>query len=86
MPETKITIYSTPYCGYCKIAKQYLDEHNIKYTDIDVMADDKAAEYMIKKSKQQGVPVIIIEKDEQENILIGFEKNKLAQILNLPLN
>jgi len=83
MPETKITIYSTPYCGYCKMVKQYLDEHKIGYTDIDVMVDEKAAQYMVEKTKQQGVPVTIIEKDGQENIIIGFNKAELAKILNI---
>lgn len=80
---TKVTIYSTPTCPYCKAAKEYFEENKVEYTDIDVAADAKAADEMIKKSGQMGVPVIIIEKDGKEEIITGFEKDKIAKILGL---
>ena len=83
MPDTKITIYSTQFCGYCKLAKQYFDENNIEYTEIDVTSDKVKQKEMVDKSGQMGVPVIIIEKDGQEEVLIGFQKDKLAEILNI---
>ncbi len=83
MPNTKIIIYSTPFCGYCKLVKEYLDKNKIAYQEIDVSQDKSVQEEMIAKSGQTGVPVIIIKKDDQEEILIGFQKNKLAEILNI---
>ncbi|PIT89600.1 NrdH-redoxin [Candidatus Kuenenbacteria bacterium CG10_big_fil_rev_8_21_14_0_10_36_11] len=83
MAEKKITIYSTPVCGYCKMTKQYLTDNHINYEDTDVSNDEAAAELMIKKSGQMGVPVIIIEQNGQEEIIVGFQKNKLAEILNI---
>jgi len=38
---------------------------------------------MIKKSGQMGVPVTIVEKDEKEKIIIGFDKEKLSESLNI---
>jgi glutaredoxin-like YruB-family protein len=76
-----IKIYSTPTCGYCKLLKQYLDEKNISYTDIDVMADQTQAEEMVKKTGQQGVPVTIIEKNGKEEIIIGFDKTKIDKLI-----
>lgn len=81
--KPKITIYSTKFCGYCKLAKQFLDENNIVYNDINVGEDEEAAKKMIEKTGQQGVPVIIIEKDGKEEILVGFQKSKLSEILNI---
>ncbi len=83
MSEAKITIYSTPYCGYCKLLKEYLDKNNIVYQEIDVSEDEKAQQEMITKSGQMGVPVIIIKKDGNEEIVVGFQKDKLAEILKL---
>ncbi|MBU4360591.1 glutaredoxin family protein [Patescibacteria group bacterium] len=81
--QPTITIYSTQFCGYCKLAKHFLDENNIAYTDINVGENEEAAKKMIEKSGQQGVPVIIIEKDNKEEILVGFQKSKLSEILNI---
>lgn len=83
MPETKISVYSTEWCHYCKTLKQYLSEKQINYVAIDVGQDEKAAEYMVQKTNQQGVPVTIIEKDGQEHIVIGFNKPEIDKILNL---
>jgi glutaredoxin-like YruB-family protein len=75
--QKEIIIYSTETCPYCKMVKQYFDENKIKYVDLDVSQDEKAAEEMIKKSGQMGVPVI----DINGQIVVGFDKNELARIL-----
>ncbi len=79
----KITIYSTEFCGYCKLLKQYLDEKKIQYQEVDVSTDKRAQEEMVKKSGQMGVPVTIIEKDGKEEVLVGFDKNKIDEILEI---
>lgn len=73
----KITIYSTPTCPYCKMAKEYLDEIKVEYSDHDVSTDTAAAEEMIKKSGQMGVPVI----DIDGKIIVGFDKQELDATL-----
>ena len=70
-----ITIYSTPTCGYCKMAKEYLTSKNIPYTDIDVSTDRTQQEAMVSKSGQYGVPVI----DVDGKIIVGFDKRKLDE-------
>lgn len=75
----KVIIYSTPTCPYCKHVKDFLDQHNVEYQDIDVSADHDKAQEMIHKSGQMGVPVVEIGDD----IVIGFDKPKLKKLLNL---
>jgi glutaredoxin 3 len=70
-----ITIYSTPTCGYCKMAKEYLTSKNIPYTEVDVSTDRSKQEEMIAKSGQYGVPVI----DVDSKIIVGFDKRKLDE-------
>ena len=73
-----ITIYSTPTCPFCKMAKQFLKEKGITFTDVDVAADEKKAQEMIKKSGHMGVPVIVVADDGgKEEIIIGFDRAKL---------
>lgn len=80
----KVVIYSTPSCSYCKMAKSFLSENNIDFQEIDVSVDQQAAESMVEKTGQLGVPVIIVvAEDGNETTLIGFERDALSQALGL---
>jgi len=79
----KVKIYTTPTCPYCNMAKQFLGSNDIGFESIDVASDTSAAEEMVKKSGQMGVPVIIVEKDGKENVVIGFDQPKLSELLNI---
>ena len=74
-----VTIYSTPTCPFCQMAKEFFKEHNIEYTDIDISKDEEKQKEMIEKSKQMGVPVIEIDGE----IVVGFEKKQLAKLLKI---
>ena len=74
-----ITVYSTPTCPYCTMAKEYLTSKNFAYTNIDVAADPAKADEMIKKSGQMGVPVI----DIDGAIIVGFDKSKINAALGI---
>jgi len=74
-----IKVYSTPGCPWCNVAKDFFKSHNLNFEDIDVSLDEKAAQEMIKKSGQMGVPVIEID----DKIVIGFNKPVLEEILGI---
>jgi glutaredoxin 3 len=74
-----VTVYSTPTCPFCIRAKQYLKDSNIQFTEYDVGSNPDKAEEMINKSGQMGVPVIEID----DKIVIGFDKEKIREILGL---
>lgn len=74
----KIKVYSTPTCPYCNSLKDFLKENKIKFEDIDVSKDEKAAREIVKKSGQTGVPVTIIGKE----IIVGFDKERLDKLIN----
>ena len=74
-----VKVYSTPTCPYCKFAKQFLTDNNIKFDNIDVSTDEAAAQEMMDKSGQMGVPVI----DIDGKIIIGFNKSEIKKILGL---
>ncbi|MEK7627303.1 MAG: glutaredoxin domain-containing protein [Patescibacteria group bacterium] len=75
----KILIYSTPSCPYCVMVKDFLKEHNISFTDLNVAEDENARNEMIKKTNQMGVPVIDIDGE----IITGFDKPKISEILGI---
>jgi glutaredoxin-like YruB-family protein len=75
----EIKVYSTPTCPYCKIAKQYFAENGIPFEEIDVSKNFSAAQEMVKKSGQMGVPVI----DIDGQIIVGFDRGRIKKILDI---
>lgn len=75
----KVTIYTTPTCVYCGMAKSFFKENNIAYEEKDVAKDEEARNTMIEKSGQMGVPVIEID----DKIVVGFDKEGLSELLNV---
>lgn len=74
-----VTIFSTPTCPYCKMAKEYLTQKNIPYKDIDVTRDQNMARQMIMKSGEMGVPQLWI----NDEVIIGFNKPAIDMALGL---
>ncbi len=72
-------MYTTPTCVYCKSAKEFFKQHNVAFVEKDVVVDLQARDAMVKKSGQLGVPVI----DVDGNIVIGFDRRKLQQLLGI---
>ncbi len=70
-----ITIYSTPTCHYCQMAKEYMKTRGINYTEYNVASDLERRKEMIDKSGQMGVPVI----DINGKILVGFDEAEFAE-------
>lgn len=75
----EVTVYSTPTCPYCKMAKEFLEKNKVEFTDVNVAEDKEKAQQMIEKSGQMGVPVIDIDGE----IIIGFDKAALEKKLGL---
>ena len=76
---TKVTIYTTPACVYCKMAKEFFQQNNVSYEEKDVLVDDAAREAMIAKSNQLRVPVI----DVDGQIIVGFDEAAIKKLLKL---
>ena len=80
----KIQIYTTTTCPYCKLEKEYLDSKGIKYDNIFVDQDAKAAEDMVKISSQMGVPFTVITKEDGSQVtILGFDKDKINQAIGI---
>ena len=75
----EVKVYSTPTCPWCIRIKQFLKDNNITFEDIDVSDNQQAAEEMVQKSGQMGVPVL----DIAGEIIIGFDKDKIKTALGL---
>ena len=75
----KVVVFSTPTCSWCRKLKSYLKENKIRFTDVDVSRDAKAAQDMMRKTRQQGVPQMWI-----NNVpVVGFDKQKIDRLLEI---
>lgn len=64
--------------------KDYLGESKIAFTEKIIDQDEAAREQMAKDSGGfLGVPFTVIEVDGKKETVIGFDKNKLVQILGI---
>jgi len=77
MKDHKILLYRTSTCIWCHKTEEYFNAHKIKFTNIFVDKDQKAAHEMIKKSGQMGVPVI----DIDGTIITGYDVESIKKAL-----
>jgi len=68
-------LFIKPYCPWCHKAMRWLDDHDIEYEKLDVIADDVAFEEMVRISGQELAPVIEVD----GKILADFGPEELAR-------
>jgi len=78
-PAKRVTVYSTPSCPWCTTLKNYLKDHQVPFRDVDVSRDMKAAEDMVRRSGQRGVP----QTDINGQMIVGFDKPRINQLLDI---
>ena len=66
----EIKVYSTPTCPWCAKLKAFLKEKGVEFDEVDVAADQEAAQQMIEKSGQMGVPQMEI----NGKMIVGFDQ------------
>ncbi len=74
-----VTVYSTPWCAFCRTEKQWLESLGVSFVGKDIEEDESAkAELLDKLGGQfQGVPTT----DIAGEIVIGFDRPKLQAAL-----
>lgn len=80
--EADVIVYKTDWCGVCKQLTAYLDRKGVKYVAKDIEKDGAAAGELREKADKQriktgSVPVI----DVRGELLVGFDRNRLEQLL-----
>ena len=74
-----ITVYSTPTCVYCNMAKSFFKTNGFEYKDFNVATDLDKRKEMIDKTGQMGVPVI----DINGKIVVGFDEQTIRAALGV---
>ena len=73
-----IRVFTTPTCIYCHALMDWLDEHNIKYEEIDATTSDEAIKLGISS-----VPVTIFTDSDGKEIakIVGFDRPAIKKAL-----
>ena len=80
----KVIMYKTVTCPYCKMESEYLTSKGVKFEEIYVDQDPKAAEDMVKISGQMGVPFTVITKDDgSKEAILGFDRTRIDAALGI---
>ncbi len=75
----RVVVFSPPTCPHCVNVKRYLKQHGVRFKDVDVSRDSRAAAEMMRKTGQQGVPQLWI----NNRPIVGFDRAKIDNLLNL---
>ena len=75
----RIIVYTGPGCPHCAAAKKYLRLKGVGFREIDVSRDQHAAETLMRRSGQMGVPQI----DIDGHIIVGNDQLKIDRLLSI---
>jgi glutaredoxin len=56
----EITVYSSSWCPDCRVAKRFLQQHNLPFTEIDIENTPGAAEEVIRRTGKRAIPQFVI--------------------------
>lgn len=57
----ELIVYSAFWCPDCRIAKRFLEKHNIPYKEIDIETTPGAADEVVKRTGKRSVPQFVID-------------------------
>lgn len=73
-----ITIYTTPHCHWCRVAKAYLAEKDLAYREIDVTKRASGRREMLLLTGGSAVPVIKV----GEHAMTGWDVAEFEKLLS----
>ena len=56
-----VQVYTTAWCRDCRAAKQFLKDHGVEYTEINVDSDPAASAELIHQVGKRAVPQMVID-------------------------
>jgi glutaredoxin-like YruB-family protein len=71
--DAKVVVYTASWCAYCRAVKEYLRSRKVDFEEVDVEHDPKAAQAIVEKTKQAGIPVIEI----GDETILGFDRQAI---------
>jgi len=81
-----VTIYSTPWCGYCHRLKRLMSDAGIPFVEIDIEQDDAGAEFVMSRNDgDQTVPTLrFADGSTMTNPSLRDVQTKVAELVGVP--
>ena len=80
-----ITMYTTPFCGDCRRAKQFLKERGVAFDEVNVDESEEAEQLVLRVNNgRRKVPTIEVQ--GRFFACSPFDPHQLAEELKIPLN
>ena len=80
-----ITVYTTPWCGDCRRAKQFLRERGVAFREVDIEQTPEAEELVLRvNGGRRRVPTLAV--SGRYFACSPFDPYQLSEALNVPLN
>jgi glutaredoxin 3 len=73
----RITVYTSPSCHWCRVAKRYLEQRGLAYREVDIINNKRGRQEMARMTGQYGVPVIRV----GEHAMTGWDKAEFERLL-----
>ncbi|MFD2445297.1 glutaredoxin family protein [Bacillus sp. CGMCC 1.16607] len=78
----KVIIYTQETCPPCHAEKLWLKENGIEFEDRDIRKNDQYMHELIALGAS-ATPATIIKDDQSEEVILGFDQEKIAEILGI---
>ena len=81
----KLTVYSAPWCGDCRVAKRWLAQHNIPYHEINIEEAPEAAEEIIRRTGKRAIPQFVLNGEWIQPYVPGrgFKYEEMAELFGV---
>jgi glutaredoxin len=57
----QLTVYTANWCPDCRVAKKFLDKHQIAYREVNIESTPGAAEELIRNVGKRAIPQFVID-------------------------
>jgi len=68
-----VTVYTSPGCGFCHMAMQYLASKKVSFKERNIAEDRDALDFVANTVGQLATPVI----DVDGEIILGFDRPRI---------
>ena len=77
-PAREVTVYTAPWCGWCRKTLAFLDERGVGYVNKDIGADEEYADELREKTGGTAIPLVEIDGTQ----IRGFDPREMATLLD----
>ena len=67
----ELTVYSSPWCPDCRVAKRFLAKNNIPYKEVDVATTPGAIDEIVKRTGKRALPQFVIDGEWVQPYRVG---------------